>query len=174
MSTLVRVPPVFNDDISDFYVNNHRWLQTWLYKKLGGASEAADLAQDVFASILTREPLQLIASIQEPRAYLTTIAQRLLCNYFKRQSLEQAYIEAIANHPENIVISAEDRLILLETLYQIDAMLDGLPVLVRRAFLLSQLEGLEYAEIAEQLQVSVRTIKRYMAKAFEQCLMCMV
>ena len=40
----------------------------------------------------------------------------------------------------------------------------------REAFVLSQLEGLGYAEIAARLQVSERTVKRYMAQGFEQCL----
>ena len=48
---------------------------------------------------------------------------------------------------------------------------DGLPVRVRRVFLWSQLEGLGYREIAERLEVSERTVKRYMAQAYEHCLL---
>ena len=47
----------------------------------------------------------------------------------------------------------------------------SLPRPVRRAFLWSQLEGLGYREIAERLQVSERTVKRYMAQAYEHCLL---
>lgn len=151
------------------YLNNYQWLHSLLSKKLQCAQTAADLVQDTFINFLTRETSQ---PIQEPRAYLTTIAQHILANYYKRKSLEQAYIEAISSLPEAVSISTEDRIVLLETLQQIDNMLDGLPEKVRRAFLLSQLEGLSYAEIASQLNVNVRTIKRYMAQAFEQCLMC--
>lgn len=42
---------------------------------------------------------------------------------------------------------------------------------MRRAFLWSQLEGLTYQQIAERLKVSERTIKRYMAQAYEHCLL---
>ena len=59
----------------------------------------------------------------------------------------------------------------METLHEIDAMLDSLPPLVKRAFLLSQLNGLKYDTIAEQLGVSLITVKRYMKQAFVQCLM---
>ena len=69
------------------------------------------------------------------------------------------------------VPSVEDRLLILETLHQIDAMLDGLGAKVRTAFLLSQLEGLAYADIAARLNVSERTVKRYMVQAFEQCIL---
>ena len=55
--------------------------------------------------------------------------------------------------------------------HEIDAMLDALPPLVKRAFLLSQLNGLKYDDIAVQLGVSLITVKRYMKQAFVQCLM---
>lgn len=50
-------------------------------------------------------------------------------------------------------------------------MLDGLGPKIKQAFLLSQLEGLGYAEIALQLSVSVSSVKKYMAKATEHCLL---
>jgi RNA polymerase sigma-70 factor (ECF subfamily) len=43
--------------------------------------------------------------------------------------------------------------------------------LVKRAFLLSQISGLKYDDIAEQLGVSLITVKRYMKQAFVQCLL---
>lgn len=42
---------------------------------------------------------------------------------------------------------------------------------MRQAFLLSQLEGLTYAQIAGQLNVSVSSVKKYMARATEHCLL---
>ncbi|HSC69382.1 MAG TPA: sigma-70 family RNA polymerase sigma factor, partial [Cellvibrio sp.] len=70
-------------------------------------------------------------------------------------------------------ISPEEREILLQTLDRIDALLDQLPKPVRRAFLLSQLQGLTYAEIAQQMNLSQRTIKRYMQQGFSQCIAAM-
>ena len=59
---------------------------------------------------------------------------------------------------------------MLETLLELDIMLDSLPSQVRRAFLLAQLDGLGYEQIASTLQVSVRTITRYMSQAYTRCL----
>ena len=50
-------------------------------------------------------------------------------------------------------------------------MLDALPPLVKRAFLLSQINGLKYDDIAKQLDVSLITVKRYMKQAFLHCMM---
>jgi len=157
--------------ISQLYASNYSWLVNLLSKKLHCPQKAADLAQDTFISLLSGQSKQHVVDINEPRAYLTTIAQRILFNFYKRQSLERAYMEALSYLPEDFMLSIEDRLILLETLQQIDAMLDGLQESVRRAFLYSQLEGLTYAEIALKLNISQRSVKRYMALAFEQCLM---
>ena len=66
--------------------------------------------------------------------------------------------------------SPERRLLVLEALHEIDAMLDTLPTHVKRAFLLSQINGLKYDDIATQLGVSLITVKRYMKQAFLHCL----
>lgn len=57
--------------------------------------------------------------------------------------------------PEELAPSLEQRLIILETLHEIDALLADLSELVRRAFLLSQVDGLTYPVIAEMLGVSL-------------------
>ncbi|MDT1000468.1 sigma factor-like helix-turn-helix DNA-binding protein, partial [Pseudomonas aeruginosa] len=59
--------------------------------------------------------------------------------------------------------------LILETLMQIDAMLDRMPDNVRRAFLLSQFEGLSYAQIAERLGVTVSSVQKYMTRAIVAC-----
>jgi len=155
---------------TSLYSDHHSWLQRWLCVKLGNASDAADLAQDTFARILGRADL---AGLNQPRAFLTTVAKGVLVNWYQRQALERAYLEALAALPEPTAISPEQRMLILETLHEIDRMLDALPPKVKQAFLLAQLDGMGYAEIAEQLGTSLITIKRYMKQAFLQCLLVM-
>lgn len=148
------------------YGEHHGWLRAWLRRKLGDSHLAADLAHDTFMRLLCRQD---VVAAHEPRAFLLTVAQRVLSNRHRRQKLEQAYLEALARQPEAHVMSAEDRAILLETLAQIDQLLDGLPRVAKRAFLLSQLDGLTHADIAVQLGVSVSSVKRHIARAAYQC-----
>jgi RNA polymerase sigma-70 factor (ECF subfamily) len=156
------------------YTQHNHWLVAWLQRKLGNRSDAADLAQDTFTRIWAGATAQSLADIREPRAYLTTVARRLMVNHLERRSLEQAYLDSLRLLPEATVLSPEDRAILLETLQELDHLLDALPAPVRTAFLLSQLEGLSYDDIAARLQVSVRTVTRYMAQGFRQCLRAML
>jgi RNA polymerase sigma-70 factor (ECF subfamily) len=154
-------------EIATLYTDHHGWLHGWLRKKLGNTFDAADLAQDTFMRILVaRNPV----AIEEPRAYLTTVARGVLINWYKRQALERAYLEALALLPEPEAPSPEHRAIILETLHEIDAMLDALQPVARRVFLLSQLEGLKYEDIAAQTGVSLTSVKRYMRDAFRQCM----
>ncbi|THF54879.1 sigma-70 family RNA polymerase sigma factor [Pseudothauera rhizosphaerae] len=155
-----------HQQIDVLYADHHRWLHGWLRRKLGCTHRAADLAHDTFLRLLSRdEPV----AIQEPRAFLTTVAQGLVANHFRRQKIEQAWLEALARLPEAEAPSPEARALMLETLIEIDRRLDALGAAVRRAFLLFQLDGLPQTEIAARLGVSVPTVKRYVAKALVAC-----
>jgi RNA polymerase sigma factor (sigma-70 family) len=152
--------------VEALYSGHHGWLYARLRKKLGNALDAADLAHDTFTRILASG----VAVVDEPRAYLSCVAKGILVNWYQRQALERAYLQALAQMPEAEAPSPQARYLILETLHEIDAMLDTLPAPVKRTFLLSQIAGLKYAEIAEQLGVSLITVKRYMKQAFIQCL----
>lgn len=153
--------------IESLYCDHHSWLKGWLHRRLGSAEQAADLAQDTFVRLLNSE--RMPATLDEPRAYLTTVARNLMSNHWRREQLERAYLDALAQAPREVEISPEDRAILLETLLELDQLLDGLPPLVRQAFLLSQLDGQTHAQVAEALGISIPTVKRYIVKGLQQC-----
>lgn len=148
------------------YRHHHGWLHGWLRRKLGCTQNAADLAHDTFMRLLAREEP---VAIEEPRAFLTTVAQRVLSNHRRRERIERAYLEALAQVPEALAPSPEERAVLLETLVEIDRLLSGLPPLVKRAFLHAQLDGMTHAGIAAELGISVTTVKRYLVRAGTQC-----
>ena len=160
-------PLSLQQQVHVLYRDHHGWLQGWLRRRLSNAGDAADLAHDTFARLLAA---RLPPVIHEPRAYLTRIAHGILVNWYQRKDLEQAYLDALARLPEATAPSPEQQLIILQALHEIDAMLDTLPAPVRRAFLLSQIDGLTYDAIATELAVSLITVKRYMARAFRLCL----
>ncbi len=163
------VPPIgstLHHQVEGLYAAHHGWLRGWLRKRLGDAHQAADLAHDAFVRVLAHDDA---LSIREPRAFLATIAQRLLINHWRRQQIEAALLAALAERPETWVPSEEARAIVVETLLEIDALLDGLPRPVKRVFLLSQLDGLRHAEIAAEMGISMATVKRYLTRAAQQC-----
>lgn len=157
-------------DIHNLYSDHNGWLKSWLGRKVGNHSDAADIAQDTFLRLITgRRDTRYLGD--EPRALLTHIARCLVIDHWRRKDIERAYLDTIAYLPEQEVPSPESGLLILEALQRIDAMLCELPKLTREIFLLAQLEQLKYADIAVQTSVSLPTVKRHMRKAFLACLM---
>ncbi|MDF3860888.1 sigma-70 family RNA polymerase sigma factor [Achromobacter denitrificans] len=148
------------------YAEHHSWLAGWLRHRMGGEDVAADLAQDTFLRVLTSRELPLLL---EPRAFLATIARRLMANHYRREAIECAYLEILATLPEARMPSPEDRRLVLEALCAIDRALDALPAKAREAFLLAQLEGMKYEDIAARLGVTTRTVGNYMVRAVQAC-----
>lgn len=168
------MPSPAHSVLGTIYAQHNGWLVSWLQRKIGNRHDASDIAQDTFTRILASSTVQPLSELREPRAYLTTVAKRLMANQLARKSLEQAYLDSLLLLPETTVLSVEDRAILLETLTELDQLLNELPVKVRTVFLLSQLEGMSYEEISKTKQLSVRTVTRYMAQGFKQCLRVMM
>ncbi|MFT4101509.1 MAG: sigma-70 family RNA polymerase sigma factor [Burkholderiaceae bacterium] len=152
--------------IEDLYAGHHGWLQGWLRRKLGDAFDAADIAQDTFLRLLARRSLP---PLDAPRPYLSTIARGLVIDHWRRRELEQAWFETLAALPGPEAPSPEARLLFLETLIEIDRMLDALKPRVRTSFLLAQLDGLTCPEIARRQRVSLATVERDIAKALRVC-----
>ncbi len=157
-----------NELLGSLYRDHRSWLQGWLSGRVGCRETAADLTQDTFVRLAVDRDLQ---SLREPRAFLTTVARGLAANWFRRQSLERAYLQQLASLPEPLLPSLEDQALVREALQQIDAMLDTLPRAARQVFLLAQFEGLKQDAIALRLGLSLSTVKRHFKRALVQCLL---
>lgn len=138
MSTVIPEPSL-QQDVHRLYKDHHGWLQGWLRRRLGDRERAADIAQDTFLRLLVTRRLP---GSGEGRSYLAQIARNLVIDQWRRQRIEQAYLDSLAMLPEPETPSLETRAMVIETLLQIDAMLDSMPAKVREAFMLSQFEGL--------------------------------
>ncbi|ROL65890.1 RNA polymerase subunit sigma [Pseudomonas chlororaphis] len=165
MSTIDHSP---QHHVQSLYEDHHSWLCGWLRKKLGCVDNAADLAQDTFVRVLSKRK---VIELREPRAYLSTIARSLMIDLFRRRDLEQAYLETLAALPEPTAISPETRALIIETLMEIDTLLDGLGTRTREVFLMTQLDGLSHVEIGRRLQISVNTVKKHAVRALTHCLL---
>lgn len=154
--------------VQQLYHDHHGWLQDWLRRRLGCADKASDLAQDTFVRLISQRS---DPQLREPRAYLSTIARSLMIDLFRRRTLEQAYLETLAALPEPFEVSPETRSIIIETLLEIDALLDGLGPRGREIFLLAQLDGLSFVEIGRRLDLSANTVRKHFVRAMTHCLL---
>lgn len=152
------------------YCDHHGWLQGWLRRRLGNAADAADLAQDTFVRLITSRTERRFDSTGEARAYLRTTAQNLCINMWRRQEIERAWLDTLAMTPEASYPSAERQAMVLQALHEIGGMLETLSTKAARAFVLAVVCERTDAEVAGELGVSDRMVRKYVAQAMLGCL----
>ena len=127
------------------------------------------MAQDTFARILaTRES---VGAIREPRAYLSTTARRLMIDQARRRQIESAYLQELMLTVDTLqgFQSPEQLHATLQALEQIAFLLEGLAEKPRQAFVLYYLDDLTQRQIASQLRLSERTVRKYLIQALLHC-----
>ncbi|MEG1454701.1 MAG: sigma-70 family RNA polymerase sigma factor, partial [Comamonas sp.] len=110
-----------------------------------------------------------VDAADEPRAFLTHVAKGLVVDLWRRREIERAYLETLQDMPEPHAPSPETQLQVIEALVHIDRLLAGLAPQTRQVFLLAQLDGCSQAEIAVELGVSDRMVRKYLAQAMLVC-----
>jgi RNA polymerase sigma-70 factor (ECF subfamily) len=123
-----------------------------------------DILQDVFLKIWNnRKDLSFTFSI---KSYLYRAAINAALNYLEKNKrtvgLETDYF------PEPSTEGAEDQLHFQELESRVHDAIETLPPACKTIFVLSRYEEMSYKEIAESLQISVKTVENQMGKALRQ------
>lgn len=148
------------------YLDHHGWLVSLLRRRLDNAADAVDLAHDAFLRLLVRP--REFDSFDGARAYLSTMARGLCADLWRRREIEQAYLEALAAQPVDHAPSSEQQAAITETLFEIDAVLRRLPEKAANAFVLAMVLEMTDREVAAELGVSDRMVRKYVARAMVQ------
>ncbi len=156
-----------SDEFVSLYREHHGWLVQMLRRRLSGNTDnAADLAHDTFERVIRS---QSAAVFNEPRGFLTTVAKRLLIDQWRKQAIEQAYLETLAARSQETEPSPETHALVVEALDSVCRMMEQLSSRVRRVFVMVQVEGLPYQQVAQALGISVQAVQRDMVKAWQHC-----
>jgi RNA polymerase sigma-70 factor (ECF subfamily) len=134
----------------------------FLHRALGPAAEVDDLAQDVFAVVLTRAGD--IRDRSALRSFIFSVTVRMLKWELRKRRVRSAFqltrLGEIPDHPVPS-LDAEAR----QALRRFYAILDRLGAEERSAFALRHLEGLNLGEVANALGTSLATAKRRLQRA---------
>lgn len=160
--------PAAPPDVETLYCDHHGWLQGWLHRRLGNATDAADLAHDAFLRLL--QAPRRFGSAPEARGYLRAMANGMCIDLWRRRQIEQAWLDELAARPEALAPSAEHQVIVLEALQEIDSMLRSLPVPVAEAFVMTAACEMTNQEVADALGIAPRTVRKYVSQAMLACL----
>jgi len=133
-------------------------------KFLNDPEAAHEIVQDVFAKIWEcREDIDPESSI---KSYLFKITQNQSINNLRRRKVESKYIEIYKLvYIDKFEPSVIESLIAKELDENVLRSIGNLPIQCRKIFELSRSEGLKYKEIAETLNISIKTVEAQMSKA---------
>ncbi|WP_455584821.1 RNA polymerase sigma-70 factor [Bacteroides sp.] len=125
-----------------------------------------DIVSDVFASLWDkRDSVEL--KINTATAYLKTCVRNSCLNYLKHLEHEFNYNE-FCQKQSPVYATETDSIYTLNELYdRLFKTLNGLPEYYRVVFTKSFFEGKTHAEIAEELNLSIKSINRYKQKTME-------
>jgi RNA polymerase sigma-70 factor (ECF subfamily) len=143
----------------------HKALHRYLMQRLRSSEDAADLAQEVYLRMLRVENSELIRS---PLDYIYGIASHVVYQFRLRSQREPVTfsseaVEHAAEHPSEV--SRDELLERLDTQQQLTWALEQLPPTHRVVFLLRKRDHLSDRQIAERLNLSIHTVKKYLFQA---------
>ena len=133
-------------------------LHAFCLRKLGDREEAADVVQDTFLNAWLA--LRRGVEPETPYAWLLTIARNLCVS---RHRARGARIQAV--HLDEAHHQTPARQSQAEELIELGPMLRRLPERQRRAFLLHEIKGLSYGEVAAELKLSYSAVATLIFRA---------
>lgn len=150
----------------------HKPLCQFAYGILKSQDDAEEVVSDVF--IFIWEKKEKLGTIESPLVYLYTAVKNRSLNTMARQKRQQALDSGEWLVPLNSVYFDPEKLMMTEELMQkIRKAIQELPNRCRLIFKLVKDDGLKYREVAELLQISVKTVEAQMAIAIRRLAKCM-
>ena len=150
------------------YLKYYNVLITFASRIVGDGSAAEDIIQDVFTDLwINRKNVDISKSI---KPYLYKVAYNRSIDFLK---LSENKNIPFSNHTtvlEDLLYStftSHDELNMIEFESEITKIIDGLPVRCKEVFLLSRHDNLKNREIAEKLNISIKTVEKHISTALQ-------
>jgi RNA polymerase sigma-70 factor (ECF subfamily) len=135
-------------------------------RALRGEKEAADVVQDVFLSLWNRRKELIIQG--SLAAYLHTSVRYKCTHYIEKNITRRDYLVQLAEAAASVVTpNAEINLQLKELQEAINRTVASMPPKMQQVYRLSHNEHLSFKEIAEQLCISVETVRKHIQHALQ-------
>jgi len=127
-------------------------------------AEAEDIVQALFVEFWSKRDTLEIDT--HPEHYLTR-AVKFKCIDFQRKEIVKRKHVAEALHEANASTFDEDDSTAIQLQEALTVAIAQLPEKTREVFLMAKQDGLRYAEIADQLEISIKTVESQMGRAFK-------
>jgi len=155
----------------ELFILLHSRLKQFAYSILKSKEEAEELVSDVFIGIWQRR--NQYTSIEFPLLYFYQSVKNMAYNRISKMKKQPINADDWFFQFQSIYFDPERLMMTEEMLRQIRTAVNELPPRCKLIFKLVKEDGLKYREVADLLQVSIKTIEAQMAIALRRLGKCM-
>jgi RNA polymerase sigma factor (sigma-70 family) len=161
-----------NAEIGEAVKSERAKLLSFIKSKVPAGEEAEDILQDVFFELI--ESRRLMKPIEKLASWLYTVARNKINDLYRKKKTVSLEDEFNINDSEEVLMladvlpsfenSIEDKMLQSALIDLMEEALDELPENQSRAFIMHELEGKSLNEIADEMDVPLKTVisrKRY-------------
>lgn len=143
--------------------NYYSRLCSYAYTMLNDSEEAEEMVQNTFIVLWeNRESIDIHTSL---KSYLYRAVHNSCLNRIKHLKVRKEHSAYVLHTQEEEIESTSHTVMGNELQQQINIAIEQLPPQCKRVFTLSRFENLTYAEIAAQLDISVKAVDKQMVRA---------
>ncbi|MGN6438934.1 MAG: RNA polymerase sigma-70 factor [Agriterribacter sp.] len=152
---------------NDLFLRFYPSLKQFAFSFLKSKQLSEEAVSDVFIKIW--EKRQELHTITNLKLYLFTSTRNAALNYLKKQKgLNNLHVEDYWVELNSIYFDPEQLMITAEMIARVHEAIQSLPARCRLIFKLVKEEGLKYREVAELLNLSVKTVENQMTLALKK------
>lgn len=155
-----------NGDESAFTLYYHSFVDSlvaFLIKLLGNEEEAKEIVQEVFIKLW--EKRETIDPEKKLDSFIYTTAKNMAFNTIRKRQIHSKYVDEQSFIGADPGRGADDNIISKETELLFNLVMNSMPSQRRKVFTLSRNEGLTYEQIAQEMGISLDTVKSHMKLA---------
>lgn len=150
------------------FLTYYERLARFAYGYVKTRSAAEEVVQDVFLNIWSQRGRWAVQGAL--RTYLYAATRNRALNRLRRSQLEQRWADGVLDNDDVVAVvprspQANERVELAELDEAIRQAIDQLPPRCRETFVLSRQHHLSYEQIAQVMEISVKTVQEQIARA---------
>jgi RNA polymerase sigma-70 factor (family 1) len=133
--------------------------------KLYGREDCEEIVQETFVWLWSHRTS--LSHVTELRPYLYGIVKHKVFNHIRHHVIRREYVDHFLKFGSGVDNSNEELTNLSDILNVLDHAIAQLPDRCQMAFKMSRIENLPIATIAEQMNISTRTVENYLTQALK-------
>ena len=149
------IKQLFDEHFHQLVLSSFRYVNDYYH--------AEDIVQDVYVKVW--QNFDELKQIDDLKAYLFKAVKNSSLNYLKHLKVKQKFIINSEDSHSSLEMSPDDSKTDDEIYNRVHKAVNKLPDHWRKAFVLSKYDNLKYHEIAREMNISQKTVEKYISKA---------